>query len=300
MKFFNALAAIAASTFLFACKQSATNNKTPADMTLADVAAEPPQIAVADTAAIPAGNGINDADKGYQQKTVNEPAAHPDWDKQIIKNATLSVSVEDYKKFSTLVLQQVKASGGYIANEEQGQSEYKIENSITIKVPVAQFEALINSITPAAKAVDVRKINSEDVSAEVVDTKGRIQTKKAMRERYLQLMSEAKKMSDVLEVQAEINELQEQMETAAGRVQYLIHSAAYGTIQLTYYQVLNATASVDASPSFVTKLGQSFKSGWLWLGEVLIAVTAFWPLWLAIIAVVIGIKKFKTGMVKAK
>lgn len=297
MKFFNALAAMAASTFLFACNQSAVNNKPTADMTVADIAAEPPQIAVADTAAIPAGNGIY---KDYKQKAANEPAAQPDWDKQIIKNATLSVSVEDYKKFSTLVQQQVKANGGYIANEEQSQSEYKIENSITIKVPVAQFETLINAITPAAIAVDVRKITSEDVSAEVVDTKGRIQTKKAMRERYLQLMSEAKKMSDVLEVQAEINELQEQMETAAGRVQYLTHSAAYSTIQLTYYQVLNATASVDVSPSFVTKLGQSFKSGWQWLGEVLIAVTAFWPLWLAIIAVVFGIKKFKTGTVKAK
>ncbi len=65
---------------------------------------------------------------------------------------------------------RVKQSGGYIAQEEQNESDYKIENSVTIKVPVDQFDNTVSALTPGKEKVLVRKITSQDVTGEVVDT----------------------------------------------------------------------------------------------------------------------------------
>jgi len=94
-------------------------------------------------------------DKGNEQKSLaadtsgtpqhpspNSNSTHIDWDKKIIKTATLKVEITDFKSFTDIVHKVVKQYGGYIANEEQNQSDEKIESTISIKVPVDQFESL--------------------------------------------------------------------------------------------------------------------------------------------------------------
>jgi hypothetical protein len=84
-------------------------------------------------------------------------------------------------------------------------------------------------------------------------------------------------MPDILSVQSEINGIQEEIEAATGRVQWLGNAAAYSTINLTYFQVLNEKAK-DESPSFGSRLLHSFKSGGQWFLELLIGLVAIWPL----------------------
>lgn len=109
-------------------------------------------------------------------------------------------------------------------------------------------------------------------------------------------------MSEVLTVQSEINGIQEEIESAAGRINYLSHSAVFSTINFTFYQVLSITAKDTAEPSFWTKIGTSFKSGWQWTGDIIIGVVSIWPVILFFIAVWMIIKKVtraknKTGIV---
>ena len=174
----------------------------------------------------PAGN-----EKKQDQSPRQPAAANPDWNKKIIKNATLSVEVKDYVRFNELVRAAVKQSGGYIAQEEQSESDYKIENSVTIKVPVDQFDNTVSALTPGKEKVLVRKITSQDVTGEVVDTRARLEAKRQVRLRYLDLLKQAKNMEEILQVQNEIDDIQENMEAAAGRVSYLTYSAAFSTIQ---------------------------------------------------------------------
>ena len=74
------------------------------------------------------------------------PAANTDWDKKIIKTGILTLECNDYKNFNTGIHSKVKNYGAYIAEEKQEENDYKISNTISIKVPVAQFENLVNSL----------------------------------------------------------------------------------------------------------------------------------------------------------
>src|SRR5689334_14160448 len=69
---------------------------------------------VVDSTPAPAGN---------EQLPKQSSPQHIDWDKKIIKNATLVVEAKSQKAFNDFVHEQVKRSGGYVSEEEQTKSD---------------------------------------------------------------------------------------------------------------------------------------------------------------------------------
>ena len=235
------------------------------------------------------------ANKQKQEQTIT---SNPDWDKKIVKTAWLEFEVKDYKIFNTSFREKIKQSGGYVSQEEQRQSDYRIENNVVIKVPVDQFDNLISQLMPGADKIIEKRITSQDVTMEFVDTKSRLEAKKQVRQRYLDLLKQAKNMEEILNVQNEINEIQEQIESANGRINYLSHSSALSTIDLQFYQILNASAKDTDKPSFGTKLSEAFKTGWSWVGDLFIGIVSIWPLFLMIFAAFIIYKRWRTPKTK--
>jgi len=205
------------------------------------------------------------------------PAPNPDWDKKIIKVADINLEVKDFKTFTRRLHQAVKQSGGYVAQEEQNQSPAGISNSVTIKVPVAAFDDLLTQLPADSDKLVGRKVTAQDVTLEVVDTKSRLETKKEVRERYLELLRQAHNMKDILAVQNEINDIQQDMEAAAGRIAYLGHSAAYSTINCHFYQLLTPGTPDDGSPSFVHRIKDAIADGWDGFSSFLIGLLHVWP-----------------------
>lgn len=228
-----------------------------------------------------------------------EPVAKPDWDKKIIKTATINLEVKEYNKYNTSLREKVKNFGGYIAQEEQSQSDYKIENIVTVKVPVEQFDNAVTLLTSNVEKLNEKKISSQDVTAEFVDTKSRLEAKRQVRERYIGLLKQAKNMEEILNVQSEINSIQEDMEAAAGRIQYLGHSASYSTINLTYFEVLNSSAKTDDNPSFGTKFINAFKTGGSGVMDLLVGLVTIWPLFLLAFAGFVIYRRMRTAKIKA-
>lgn len=232
--------------------------------------------------------------KNKQVPDDKEPAAtHADWDKKIIKNATLQLEVKEGNNFYALLREKVKNLGGYIAQEEQTETAYKMENTLVIKVPVDQFDNALVQLSEKAEKVHERKISSQDVTTEFVDTRSRMESKKQVRLRYLDLLKQARNMEEILQVQSEINGIQEEIESAAGRVEYLGHAAAYSTINLTYFQVLNASAADNSTPSYGKRILLSFKEGGAWLSELFIGLVTIWPLLLAVAGGIVFYKRFR-------
>ena len=235
-------------------------------------------------------------------KTVvlkNEPGTGSiDWDKKIIKTASLKLEVKNFKSYSDNLHKIVKQFGGYIGNEENSSAEDRSETVMSIKVPVAQFEDLMNQLPAADSKIMERKISTEDVTGEMVDTQSRLEAKKQMRLKYLEFLKQSKNMEEVLQVQTEINNIQEAIESAAGRVGYLSHQSAYSTINLSFYEPLPGFKVVEPEhPSFLGKLTHAFTSGASWIADLFVALVSIWPVWLIIAIVLLLIKKMRPGKI---
>lgn len=222
-------------------------------------------------------------DQGIVENTKNAPSQKRqevpviDWSKKIIKTATVSIEIKDHAAFSGKIRELMQKQGGYIARENQQQTDFKIETTVTLKVPVTLFDETVDLLNKDVIRTTEKRISSDDVTAEFVDTRSRLEARKLVRQRYLELLKEAHKMSDILEVEQEINSIQEEIEAAAGRMNYLSQMAAMSTIELTYYQVINAAAADESQPGFGTEMVNALRSGTQAVGSLLIFVVSLWP-----------------------
>lgn len=214
-----------------------------------------------------------------------------DWDKKLIKNASVKMEVKDFKKSGESIRQTIRKSGGYISQEEQNLFPEKSETVMTIKVPVDRFEDLLNELSAQADKIVERKINTDDVTNAYVDTKSRLEAKKQMRLKYLDFLKQSKNMEEVLQVEREINMIQEAIEGAAGRVGQLSRESAFSTISLSYYQPLAGITTDDSNPSFFSRFSKAFSTGADWLKELLIGIVSIWPIALIIVILFFFIRK---------
>ncbi len=288
------LATILLLSIFISCNRNNKQKNDIVDLQLATIKNSPPQtFTKAKEQKIPV--------RASQQETADSTPASPkpiqskaniDWDKKIIKTAALKLEVKDFKNYNNNIYKIVKQFGGYIAQEEQNTSEEQLLTVITIKVPVEQFENMMNQLPDSDSKIVERKITTEDVTSEVVDTKSRLEAKKEMRIKYLEFLEQSKNMEEVLQVQNEINSIQEEIESAAGRVQFLSHQASYSTISLTFFQPLAGYNPTEKEPSFLTRISHAFKTGASWVTDLFVAIISIWPILLIIIAVYFGVKKF--------
>jgi hypothetical protein len=285
----------ALALFIFSCDRSNSSNlKAGKDMSI-----EPPVVQnKVSNVQLPKLRNTDSTDGISLQGSV--PGQNPDWDKKIIKTAVLKLEVKDFKVCSDLIHRSAKQYGGYIAGEDQSQSADKKESTISIKVPVEQFEALMNQLPSDSDKIIEKKITTEDVTGEVVDTKSRLQAKEQMRLKYLEFLKQAKNMEDVLKVQGEINNIQEEMESASGRINYLSHQSVYSTINLTFYQPLAGYNPSDDSPGFLTRTLKAFKTGVDFIAEIFIGLISVWPLCLAAFIIWVLWKRHSWKVVAAK
>jgi hypothetical protein len=288
---------IAVTTFFcLACNNRSEKQSIEAldrDISVSDQKIEldsPADIKIADTLNRPQQLG-NTNQNDLPPKTI-------DWDKKIVKSAHLSAEVKDYRVFSQQLNEKVKKYGGYVSQEQQSQSDYQIENTVVIKVPVDQFENAVNDITKEVSKLNGKQISSEDVTTQLVDGRSRLEAKKQVRLRYLDLLKQAKNMEEILTVQKEINDIQEDIELVNGRINTLSQQSAMSTINFTFFQILDAKAKIDMEKEtgFLNKVKLAFSNGWYWIGELFVGLISVWPL---LTAIVLGIWFYKKRHVPA-
>lgn len=215
------------------------------------------------------------------------PPTYQDWDKKLIKTANITIEAANYSGFDQQIRNALKRHGAYIASEEQAFSDDRKQNMMTIKVPVIHFESLLGSFGSDSNRIVQKNISSEDVTSEMYDSKSRIEARKKIRERYLQLLQQAKKMDDVLKVEQEINNIQEELESASGRLNYLSHQTSYSTIHLTYYSLLTASPQTEQPNTFWKRLKAGFAEGGDILVEIILIGIRLWPL--ILLGILIGV-----------
>lgn len=215
----------------------------------------------------------------------------PGWDKKMIKTADITLQVNNYDSFDNSLHRQLAQFGAYISQERQTGGGTGVENDVTIKVPVQQFERVINTFSGKGIVVKSREVTASEVTAEIQDTKARMEAKKLVRERYMELMGRAGKMKDVLTVQQELDALQENIEATQGRVNYLENQAAYSTIHLRYYSTVPGLDEEVAPGNYGTRLLHEFQKGVSVIGNVLLFLLGIWPLIVSAVIVWVVYKK---------
>lgn len=210
-------------------------------------------------------------------------------ERKLIKTGFIEFETDDIKKTRETIENLVTKYQAYISQEDEQHFHSNIRQTISIRIPKENFDNLLNEITAGIKKLDNKNITVEDVTEEFVDSLARLKVKKETEQTYLKILSQAKTVKDILEVQNQIQDLRSDIEAIEGRLRYLQKSVNYSTLNISMYQIINSSI---ARPSFFTKALNAVKEGIGLFSDIIIGILYLWIFILIIIAVaVIIIKK---------
>ncbi len=179
---------------------------------------------------------------------------------KLIKTANIECELEDYQKSKDKIYYQIKKWGAYISDENEHKYDYQILNSFQIRVPVEQFDSLVEAIIKGEKAVKAKHISVQDVTAEYVDVFARLKNKKREEEQYLEILKKAYTINDILQVNNYIYAIREEIEAGEGHLKFLDDQSSYSTIYLSVYQ--NFKIKSEYKFGFFSKIAEGLQAGW--------------------------------------
>jgi|GEM_PF-5479161 len=103
---------------------------------------------------------------------------------------------------------------------------------LTKVVPAAAFDAAVNGIQLLGE-LEQQTIRVEDVTAEWVDLEARLGAKRILEARYYELVKQAGKVSELLEVERELGKVRSDIESMEAQKRLLGDQVAMSTLTIT-------------------------------------------------------------------
>jgi len=213
---------------------------------LAPQASAPAQTAKVQAEAEPALTAKTYAAEGVNYATEAQPVSLSDVvktdstaeaaDRKIIRNADITMEVVSTTDTQHRVTSIAEMHGGFVVTSEAKQREggdpaqRALDIKLVVRVPATQFGVAFDEIKKLASNTPEEHVSGQDVTEEFIDLEARIKTQKALESQFLEIMRQAYKVADALEVQRQIAEVRTDIEKLEGRKRFLENRASLSTI----------------------------------------------------------------------
>lgn len=227
---------------------------------------------------------------GEKTPVVNIPA---DVEKKIIKEGDIRFETGNVAETRKQIISSLKHLGGYAENDSEttdgalGSKEY----TIVIRIPAKNFDAFLSTVSSTATKIDSRNIRIKDVTAEFIDIKARLDNKLQLEKRYLNLLSRAGKMRDLLDIEEKLTEIRSDIEATQGQLNYMSKQVAFSSLNITFYTV--QPEQVATGNGFGYKFKHALTGGWDFLQDLFFSLISNWPLLIVFVVVFVLIKRWR-------
>ena len=154
-------------------------------------------------------------------------------DRKVVKNGSANIEVENFDSSVSKIKELANSFGGYITGSSMWTSGSNTKNgNITVKIPENKFEIFGDSLVQIGK-VKSKETSANDVTEEYIDIQARIKNLKNQEYRYIELLSMAKSVEDVLAIEVQLGRIRSEIESYERRIKYLDNTTSYGTFYLT-------------------------------------------------------------------
>ena len=167
---------------------------------------------------------------------ANAPGTAPD-DTKIIRTGTIDVEVRDVPTALRTARDAIVGLGGYVGASTTSNKGDQPSAEITYRIPADRWEQALDALSglngQTTKVVQ-QHTEAVEVTAQVVDLDARIRNLRASETALQAIAAQATKISDVLEVQAQLTATRGQIEELTAQLKDLNDRAAYATLTATF------------------------------------------------------------------
>jgi hypothetical protein len=172
------------------------------------------------------GGGFDSAGSGAQVERI------------VIKNASLSMLVEDPGVSAEEITRLAEGMGGFVVSTNMFESTFgpnripAKQASMIIRVPADRLTEALTKIKAMAVEVTNESISGQDVTSEYTDLQSRLRNLEAAERQLQNIMDGATKTEDVLAVYNQLVSVRGEIEVIKGQIKYYEESAAFSQVSI--------------------------------------------------------------------
>jgi len=151
--------------------------------------------------------------------------------RSIIYTGWMSLETDDIDITINKIKQVISSSDGYVDNISVDKSEKFEYGYITVRVPQDQFSNVVQSIENLGELKN-KNISNNDITDQLFDLKIRIENAKATEARFLQILDKAVNISDILQIEKELNRIRTDIEILEGHINNLNNRVTYSSLTI--------------------------------------------------------------------
>jgi len=167
-------------------------------------------------------------------------------ERMIVRTGDMSLVVADVMTAIERIINLAEGYEGYVVSSNSWREGDRLVGAIAIRVPAERFDDAIRALRELAVEVNSESTSSQDVTEEYIDLSARLHNLEASEKQLLELMKQAGKVEEILEVQRELSKTRGEIEQTKGRMQYLEQTSSTSLINVRLDQAeldVNFTAS---------------------------------------------------------
>ncbi len=248
--------------------------------------------AILKTAPSSASDKLNEKSAAPENPKQEQPQPSIEKNTKIIKDGQVEIEVSEISSAKSTIDAIVKKNQAYYELDEFSANDYSSNYTLKVRIKAEHFDVLVNSILNLGNGATIKhkNINARDVTMEYIDTESRMKSAKAYVVRYKDLLSKARTIKDILELENIIQQKQAEIESHEGRLKYMTDQIAYSTLSLTLTQKHEYFAA-ETKMQFGQKLVNSAKQGFDVVLSIILGIVTLWPFVVIIGAIIVFRKR---------
>lgn len=224
---------------------------------------------------------------------VSSPAVSPDSDfesqRQIIRDATMGLKVENVVKTTSQIQMMVKGVRGFVTSSSTSRgAKNRPYANMTLRVPEKQFDSMIERLRELGEVLS-DNITGDDVTTQIADVNARIKTLRSEEETLRQILKGTRKIGEVLEVRDRLTSVRQEIESYTAQAKSMKNLAALSTISVSLEQRYPEDEKPKPEGNWSEETWENAKLGLAAVGRFLAQVAIFLfvysPIWIPVVLI---------------
>ena len=199
---------------------------------------------------------------------------------KLIYTADLSIETQDFDWSQQQLNETLSDVDGYMesSNEYTDSTDNTRTLSLTLRVPKGYYSAFLGVAENVLGNVTSKSESADDVTTQYLDIEARLDNLTAQRTRLQELQASADALSDLLQIESSLSDVQYQIESYQSQLNWYANQVQYCTVNITLNEVETLTST---GSSFGARLADAFRNGWsnftAGVQTVLVFLIGAWP-----------------------
>ena len=215
--------------------------------------------------------------------------------RMVVADSYLSLVVKKVEDTHRQILKKVEELGGFMINSSVNNPQDNANASLTVRIPSDRLEVALKYFKSLSVKVVTENLTGEDVTNQYTDINARLKTLDQTKAIFEDMLNKATLIPDILNVQREIMNIQDQIDSLKGQTKYLEENSSLSkiTVYLSTDELSLPYAPLDSwRPELIMKEAvRSLITNLRSVVGILIWIGIYAAIWLPVLLIFLFVKK---------